>query len=1207
MKKLFLSVALAGAIFSGQAATPQAEYLDRGVVAVKTDDGVFVSWRSLARDGKDASFDVYRDGVKLNDTPIRKVTNLTDPAGTAGAKYEVKVVDRGTVTDSGVCEAWATPYMKVHLDRPDGGSVGPNGGSQTKYTYTPDDVSVGDVDGDGVYELFVKWMPSNAKDSASKGFTGPTIIDCYRLDGTRLWRIDLGHNIRSGNHYTQFMVYDFDGDGCAEMICKTAPGTMDGKGNWVLLGDDKETDDYRMHEDNPTKILGKVRGGSEYLTVFSGKTGEAIHTIPYKPAYDYVSESTWGDNYCNRSDRYLAGVAYLDGLHPSVIMCRGYYRAAFVWAVDFKDGKLQEVWFHESKVKDKELWGEGAHSLTVGDVDGDGKDEIVYGGGCLDHDGKLLYRTNPGGNEGHGDALHLAKMLPDREGLQVFMSHEETVMTYPFDTEMRDARTGEIIFCKPQSGKDIGRGLAANVSAAYPGYEYWAASDANVYSYGNAIATNRPPINFRIYWDGDLLDELLDGTDVSKPEAYFSKINVVTAFGDHSNAAACNGTKNTPNLQADIMGDWREEVILHDGVTQSDLLIFTTTIPTDYKLPCLMEDHQYRMAIAWQNTGYNQPPHLSYSPEDVYETRSALLVRSGSSSQLVNSGEPITPVVVTFLRAEGIVTSELPDGFNWSYDPATKEGTLSGTPMEEGDYTITLTTTGAADDNNTSLTVTIKVVRPLTLTPLAYFSCDNAGATLVNHVNGQASAAGSGTPASVEGKKGNAVQFDGSNWYQQEAYPQIQLGDRDFTLEFWMKSADQAAYILHKGSNTADASTGASGNWIGVELKNDVLYFAIDDDKQKSQAYAKEASKWFDNEWHHVVMVRDRYAKTLYVYVDGEEVATGADTTGAINDNNEMLVLGNMNVLFDNPFTGALDEVYIYEGAMSAQKVAERYASAGKYLAYYPFDVIGETTPNAVYGQAVAGESAPVQAEGVKDGAVSFADGSYYKQEAYDAIQFGESDFTVEMWFNSTDIDGYMFFKGSHAANESLKTTGHWVGLERKNDYLCFSIDDNVNKADCKLANANAYFDGEWHHVACVRSFADATTTLYLDGKQVAQTTGVKTGAIADNNEPLLLGISDEVARPYDGLLDEFIIHPSAMSAEDVYAAYKSIDRTGIADIEVDGSVARWMVVDAMSGRMVRSAIGEDASSLTSNLAPGVYIMVKMQGSAREIYKFVKR
>ncbi len=1212
-----LAGCIAAASAMGAFAAPvqsTGEFLTREAVAVNTDGGVFISWRSLITDGADLGFDIYRYGEKITTSPITDVTNYTDAHGKAGDTYEVKAVGTGALagTENSTCTAWADPYMKVHLQRPEAGVIefdNSEGHKKFSYTYTPDDLSVGDVDGDGVLEIFVKWMPSNAKDSSGTGFTGPTLIDCYRLDGTLLWRVDLGHNIRSGNHYTQFLVYDFDGDGKAELICKTAPGTKDGKGNWVLLDGDKETDDYRQYENSPSKIFGHVKGGAEYLTVFSGLTGEEIHTIPYRANYTIVDESTWGDDYCNRADRYLACVAHLHGNNHSAVMARGYYRCAFVWAVDFDGKELKEVWFHESKTKDQGLWGEGAHSITVGDVDADGYDEIVYGAASLDNDGSLLYRTNPKSLEGHGDALHLAKMLPDREGLQVFMPHEEDNKAYPYDTELRDARTGEIIFFKPQSGKDIGRGIAANVSPSFPGYEYWAASDANVYSYGKAIATNRPAINFRIYWDGDLLDELLDGTWITKPEADFSKINTLVDFAKYSNASSCNGTKATPNLQADIMGDWREEVIMHDASTESDLLIFTTTIPTSYKLPCLLQDHQYRMAIAWQNCGYNQPPHLSYSPEDTYETAGAILISEGSAAQMVALGEPIETTRMRAWRATGLKISELPAGLSWEFDETTLTGTLSGTPTEPGDYDITVTTTGAKDDNNTSMTIKLKVNKIIKLTPLASYTFDNAGATAKNLVEGEATAIG-GTPEAVAGKKGGAVLLDGKTYYKQAAYDKLNLGLEDFTIELWMKSKDTEAYLFTLGSHAKDEAAGTSGNWVGLELKNGVLYFAIDDDLAKKQAYVKEAAKWFDDEWHHVVMVRDVFSSKLILYVDGVAVAEGQDGAGAISCPGEALIIGNTEEGFaDSFYSGAIDEFVIYSGAMPAEKVAERYASTGKELAYYPLDEIGETTPNLTYGEAVATGGTPLAvADGMKGGAVEFADGAHYIQEAYDAVQLGDSDFTVELWIKSTDNDGYVFFKGSHTANEMNGTTGHWIGLERHSSgALLFTIDDNVNKTDCKLANANSYFDNQWHHVACVRSYEAKTMKLYIDGVERASATGVKTGALLDNMEPLRLGISDEAARPYDGMMDEFVIHPKAMTAEEVKDAYLSLAGSGIDEILATEADAVYTVVDAFSGMIMRRAEGHSAASVTAGLVPGIYVLVVESPRGMETYKFVKR
>lgn len=1213
MRKLvttFLLAALLG--IAGQAnaaASWQQDRLDRGVVAVKTDDGVFVSWRHLAADG-DATFNIYRDGVKLNEAPLVNISNYTDAAGTAGAVYKVEVIGADGVIDSGVSESWSEPYMKVHLDRPATGFVGEPGAYQHSYTYSPDDVSIGDVDGDGVYELFVKWVPSDAKDSASSGYTGNTLIDCYKLDGTKLWRVDLGQNIRSGNHYTQFMVYDFDGDGSAEFICRTAPGTKDGLGNYVTLNGDDPKVDYRVTSARADQmgikdaVVGHVLDGPDYFTVFSGKTGEALASIYNRMNYSNYSTSVWGDTYGNRSDRHLAAVAYLDGKHPSAIMCRGYYRGAFVWALDFDGKELKEVWFSENKTSGKGLWGEGAHGISVADVDGDGCDEIIYGAASLDHDGSLLYRT--GG--GHGDALHVTHMLPEREGLQVFMPHEEKSASYPFDTELRDARTGEILYMKPQSGNDIGRGIAANCSALYPGHEYWAASDAGVYNHGTQIANNRPSINFRIYWDGDLLDELYDGTWVTKPEPNFSKIYTLADFSQYSHAASCNGTKATPNLQADLFGDWREEVILHDGSTDEDLLIFTTTIPTQYNLPCLLEDRQYRLAIAWQNCAYNQPPHLSYSPEEVYSTEALVLVSSGSSSQMVCLGEEIEPVVMTCKRAETLEAVSLPEGLSFAFDKETMTGTLTGKIAEPGDYEAVITTKGAADGNEVVKTLAIKVYRPsiTSLTTLAYYSFDGPGETLKNHVNGEATAVGN-APAAIEGVRKGAAEFDGTNHYAQTAYDAIQVGEDDFTIEFWMKSKDDAAYVIHKGSNKKNETTGATGKWIGLELKNDVLYFAIDDDVTKSQAYVKEAGKWFNDEWHHVVLVRDKAELKLRMYIDAVEVAVGEDATGDISDNMEDFVIGNVNVDFNNNFTGCLDELYIYKGAMSASKVAERFAATGDDLAYFPFDEVDIITPNLVFGEATAVNGVPTAADGVKGGAVEFKDGIWYSQPAYDAIQFGTSNFSFETWLKSTDDNAYVFFKGSHSANAEAGTTGNWIGLERKSGYLCFSIDDDKTKSDCKLASADHVFNGEWHHIVCTRDYEGKSTRLYVDGVLAASNTTVGTGAISDNDEPLVIGCSDEVSRPFEGLLDEFYIRPYAMSADEVKSAYEAGGNSAVKNVVASDVVTRCWLVDAFSGIVVAQGAGDCSAALAEGASKGIYLMVIEKGRKSEVYKFIRK
>ncbi len=398
--KYILLLVLFSCVGNVSAAKRQMEYLDRGVVAVKVNNGVFLSWRYLGTDDPSISFNVYRNGTKVNDKPIADRTNFTDASGNTSSSYVVKSVMNGKeVEASASVNVWASQTKTLTLKRP-----GTN--------YEPNDISAGDVDGDGQYELILKWNPSNAKDNSQSGATDKVYIDCYELDGTFKWRIDLGVNIRAGAHYTQFQVYDYDGDGKAEVACKTAPGTKDGKGKWVLLGSDDPNKDYRNGS-------GYVLSGPEYLTIFNGETGAQIHTVKYTPERGTVSG--WGDNYGNRVDRFLACTAYLDGVHPSLVMCRGYYTRSAIAAYDFKDGKLVQRWYHNSDQKGKGAYGEGFHNVSVADVDGDGFDEIIYGSACIDHDGKLMYRTG----YGHGDAQHVSKMDPSTNDFLGWFVHEE--------------------------------------------------------------------------------------------------------------------------------------------------------------------------------------------------------------------------------------------------------------------------------------------------------------------------------------------------------------------------------------------------------------------------------------------------------------------------------------------------------------------------------------------------------------------------------------------------------------------------------------------------------------------------------------------------------------------------------------------------------------------------------------------------------------
>jgi rhamnogalacturonan endolyase len=556
----------------------QMENLDRGLTAVKVSNGVYVGWRMLGTDSTSISFNVYRDGTKITASPITNSTNYLDTSGTNSSSYFIRSVLNGVEqTQSESAGVWSQNYLSIPLQIPAGGTT-PDG---VAYTYSANDCSVGDLDGDHQYEIIVKWDPSNSKDNSQSGYTGNVYLDAYKLNGTRLWRIDLGKNIRAGAHYTQFMIYDLDGDGKAEVACKTADGTKDGKG--TVIG--SSSADYRNSS-------GYILSGPEYLTIFNGQTGAAMTTVNYEPARGTVS--SWGDSYGNRVDRFLACIAYLDGTRPSLIMCRGYYTRAVLVAYNWRNGSLSKAWTFDSNSSGNSGYaGQGNHNLSVGDVDSDGKDEIVYGSCTIDDNGKGLYTTGLG----HGDALHLGDFDPDRAGLEVWQCHEGGS-----GATFRDAKTGSVIFKYDNSG-DVGRACCDDMTASFRGCESWA-SGTSLFSCKGANAGSRPsPVNFVIWWDGDLLRELLDGTTISK----YGGSTLLSASGCSSN----NSTKSTPCLSGDILGDWREEVVFRTS-DSSALRIYTTTTVTSNRIFTLMHDPQYRLSIAWQNVAYNQPPHVGF-------------------------------------------------------------------------------------------------------------------------------------------------------------------------------------------------------------------------------------------------------------------------------------------------------------------------------------------------------------------------------------------------------------------------------------------------------------------------------------------------------------------------------------------------------------------------------------------------------------------
>lgn len=652
----------------------QMENLSRGTVAVRQSDGVYVGWRLLGTDPDDIVFNVYRqdgDGeqIKITAEPLSGATNLVDRNAPKEGDLSyriVPVVDEQELKSTAAVSVWEQNYLEFPI--------------QPMADYRPGDASVADLDGDGQLDI-VLHQASHGRDNGSAGVTGTPILDGYKFDGTHLWRIDLGKNIREGEHYTQFMVYDLDGDGRAELVCKTADGTVDGKGK-VIGEADK---DWRTLEEGSQRH-GRILDGPEYLTVFDGLTGEALQTVDYIPSRNPING--WGgiggnagnDNYGNRCDRFLACVAYLDGHRPSVVMCRGVYGRIVMAAWDWRDGELSVRWVFDSGmsyppyVNASPFSGMGGHSLSVADIDDDGKDEIVYQAMVVDDDGKGLYSTRLR----HGDAMFVTDMYPNRDGMEVFTIQENENDTELFQTPgaaMRDARTGKVLWSHSPV-IDVGSGMAADIDPQHLGFEAWGGPGGLRNSKGESIGRAPRETGWSIWWDGDPLRELLSpgrpdrpgttqrvssnfearglsesrrnidqlrgiredrdeqdvqarlsdsGTNQADQEraleryrsrfgprpTQISKWNWETEEMDPLVKLAGVSFSRGPCIMGDLIGDWREELLLSapDG---KSLRLYTTTIPTDLRLPTLLHDPQYRLGLVWQNVVYNKPCYPSY-------------------------------------------------------------------------------------------------------------------------------------------------------------------------------------------------------------------------------------------------------------------------------------------------------------------------------------------------------------------------------------------------------------------------------------------------------------------------------------------------------------------------------------------------------------------------------------------------------------------
>lgn len=621
-----------------------------------------ISWRLLKTDPSNVAFDIYKsvDGemeVKLNEEPISNTTSWVD-ADIDVSKTNVYRVTLANQAET-LCDYTFTSemaekfYHEIRLDMnvPD-----------ASITYSPDDIQLGDLDGDGELEIVVKREPY---DGANMGvwFNGTTLLEAYKMDGTFLWRIDLGINIRSGSHYTSYILYDFDGDGLCEIAFRTSEGTKfaDGK---IITDANGKVNDYRnrqtdgkgwysgaaiardQNDPSTATTCGLIMEGPEYISICRGYDGREITRIDNIPRggegskvsrAKYWSEY-WGDDFGNRMDRFFIGVAYLDGIpdettgarvaNPSLIISRGIYKNWQVWALDLKGNELVPRWKFDTADHSSKWLGMCSHCFRVADLDGDGRDEILYGSAAIDDNGSELWCS---GN-GHGDILHVGKFIKDRSGLQIVASFEESKdyegQGNGYACQVMNARDGSMITGHgrnlPADASDVGRCIVADVDPDSPDFEYWSSTQEGMFSCNGTglVSTTYPTgigsgvmYNVAIYWSGQSTREMLDrGCIVSykaNPDVNKSNKNRLISFDLYGSNQGNHASKYNPCYYGDFLGDYREEVILGSSDYKS-IYIFSTNHPTTHRLPHLMTDHNYDMSQAMQNMGYNQGTNLGY-------------------------------------------------------------------------------------------------------------------------------------------------------------------------------------------------------------------------------------------------------------------------------------------------------------------------------------------------------------------------------------------------------------------------------------------------------------------------------------------------------------------------------------------------------------------------------------------------------------------